>query len=220
MLESDFEEGKKETINYPGDVTSAVDLSNTEWSDSDDESVDTPSTRPQQQIHTVSISSHSFSTYKAVLTWIITKKIVFAPLRLVKADASANDGTSSPAKRRKVSRTSPSDNTQPPVSAKSVYRLAHLLDLRDLQAEAIKDFKSKLTVDNVADQLFSSTSASYDEVRAAAAGVTAANWDQVGETEAMKKKVAEIEADEVGRGTPIMLAVAQAFAALEKTARA
>ncbi|GAA5856714.1 hypothetical protein JCM8547_008804 [Rhodosporidiobolus lusitaniae] len=51
-----------------------------------------------------------------------------------------------------------------PVSPKSVYRLAHLLDLPALLSLALVTFRSQLTVSNAAIELFSETAACYDEI--------------------------------------------------------
>ncbi|GAA5856756.1 hypothetical protein JCM8547_008825 [Rhodosporidiobolus lusitaniae] len=51
------------------------------------------------------------------------------------------------------------------VSPKSVYRLAHLLELPQLASLALADFQVQLTVHNAASELFSETSGCYDELR-------------------------------------------------------
>ena len=66
-----------------------------------------------------------------------------------------------------------------PVSPKSVYRLATLLKLEHLQALALDAFKERLTVANVAEELFGDAAVQFEEIKAVAMGFATANWAAV-----------------------------------------
>ncbi|GAA5975867.1 hypothetical protein JCM11641_002825 [Rhodosporidiobolus odoratus] len=66
---------------------------------------------------------------------------------------------------RSTSKTAPPPAAKlQPVSPKSVHRSAHLLELPDLSALALANFSSQLTVNNAVVELFSDTTAYYDQV--------------------------------------------------------
>ncbi len=215
QLESGFAEAVRKVVTYPGDTVEPDSASTLAFSDSDDEAAtsaaEAPS-KPEAKVHTVEVRAHSFTTYHAVWVWILTKRIEFAQLGSYSAPASP-DAASFPlalqpaAKRRK---TDAAPTATPAASPKSVYRLAHLLELDKLKHEALEAFKDRLRVANATDQLFSSTSASYDEVRTAAAQFVTRHWAEVSQTEAMKVKIAQIAAGELDHSARIVMALAQA----------
>lgn len=217
QLESGFRESISEVVRYPGQIARLdTDVGST-WSESDEEldaSV-APPARPQTKVHTIEVTDHAFSTYHALIIWIHTGDITFGPLRPASAAAprSMTSDCPPPAKRAKKDATGTATPSTPPaVSPRSIYRLAHLLELGTLQADVLEAFASSLTVVNAADQLFSPTSVAYDEVRAAAVGFVAKNWDAVAKTEAMTAKLAQVEADEIEGGGLIMVALAKVLA--------
>lgn len=120
-----------------------------------------------------------------------------------------------PARSHPIDR--PPHRAPPPVSPKSVFRLAHLLDLPALQALALAAFRARLTVGNVAAQLFSSTADLHDDVRAAAAEFAAAHWSRVQGTDEMRRVMAKVAAREVDQSGVAMQALAKA--ALAQAAR-
>lgn len=222
QLDSDFAEAIPTTITYPGDTTELDPGLELDFSDSDYEGPAHNSVaplKPQSKVHTIRVTNHSFTTYYAVWVWITTKQIIFAPLVPNLADSSSATSQTAP-KRRKVDATAAATPpaAPPAVSPKSVYRLAHLLELDSLRGKALEAFKASLTVANATDQLFSSTSGSYDEVRAVAAEFVTERWDEVGKTAGMKARLAQVEAGELGHLAPVVLALAQA--ALAKASKA
>lgn len=66
-----------------------------------------------------------------------------------------------------------------PASPKSTYRLAHLLRLDDLKAEALDFFEQGLTVEGAARKFFSSMAAKYPEIQESVVRYVAEHWAQV-----------------------------------------
>ncbi len=214
MLDSGFAESQAEIVTYSGSATSARATVEPDWIDSDEEEPPQAPLKPQQRVHTIEITDHAFNTYHAVWIWILTKQIHFKPLNPSPALAlvgTSNQFCSPPdPKRPKMTNAATSILGPPPVSPKSVFRLAHLLGLQPLTVKALGAFKSGLTVDNAARQLFSSTAVEYDEVRVAAAEFAAANWVRVEKTAGMMEMMQKVDVGEVDCGGVVMKALAKA----------
>lgn len=195
----------------PGAVTAkSVVQQEVDWSDSDDDGDPVGRPTPQEPGHryrSINVTAHAYRTYQATWVWIVSGFITFAQLH------SRHDGHSNPEASSALPPSSELFRPPPAVSPKSVYRLAHFLELATLRDEALDAFKTGLTVDNVAHQLFSSTSDSYDEIRSAAATFAADHWDDVEGTERMKEMMAKVDAREVDHGGVVMKAVAEALVA-------
>lgn len=67
----------------------------------------------------------------------------------------------------------------PPVSPKSVYRLAHLLQREELQRLALDAISTNLTIEGAARELFSPVSIAYAEVKKVLLNCVVKNWDEV-----------------------------------------
>ncbi|KAK4700287.1 hypothetical protein P7C70_g5962, partial [Phenoliferia sp. Uapishka_3] len=124
--------------------------------------------------HEVEIMESSFITYKAVLCWLYTGFIDFAPL---------SSTFSNNIRRAKALFTmTQRDLALPtPASPKSIYRLSHLLELPKLQELALQAIKSQLTDDNVLEELFSETSGTFDEVMELSISFVIANREKIRE---------------------------------------
>ncbi|GAA5850704.1 hypothetical protein JCM8547_009063 [Rhodosporidiobolus lusitaniae] len=85
----------------------------------------------------------------------------------------------------------------PPVSPKSVYRLAHLLELPALSALALANLKSQLGSVNAAAELYSDMAMAYDAGKALAMDKVVEGWKEVKESEALRK-VEKARRGEVG----------------------
>ncbi|KWU41117.1 hypothetical protein RHOSPDRAFT_23601, partial [Rhodotorula sp. JG-1b] len=85
------------------------------------------------------------------------------------------------------SRYIPESETSLPASPKSVYRLAHLLELDELQEIALNNFRSQLTVHNAATELFSDVASAYPALRDIALDFILENWTDVRASSAWKK---------------------------------
>ncbi|SCV69405.1 BQ2448_2425 [Microbotryum intermedium] len=73
------------------------------------------------------------------------------------------------------------------VCPRSVYRLADYLHLKPLRELAFDDIKEKITVDNVAVELFSSFTEAYEEVHKFELDFCVRNWVKIKFTPAMKE---------------------------------
>ncbi|GAA5895030.1 hypothetical protein JCM5296_000941 [Sporobolomyces johnsonii] len=135
---------------------------------------------------TVTIVDTAYTTYLAVLVWIATGYIRFAPLRSkFKSDTEADKQARATELARMVSE---GDSQLPtPVSPKSIYRLAHLLEIPDLVQLAVDNFKSQLSPSNVAYELYGDVSCAYEAIRDAALEYAVGNWTEVSKAEGTRE---------------------------------
>ncbi|GAA5855134.1 hypothetical protein JCM8547_002394 [Rhodosporidiobolus lusitaniae] len=89
-----------------------------------------------------------------------------------------------------------------PVSPKSVYRFASLLEVSDLKRLTLSKYTSRLTFDNVAHELFDDAAIKYFELRKAALGFVRKNWEEVRELDSWKARVEQVGAGAVPGATP------------------
>lgn len=146
------------------------------------------STRPFRRID---ITGEAYTTYRAVLCYLQTGHITFAPLR--SNFRFLLDPISS---RRQAIETLHFDPTHPvPASPKSVYRLAGFLLLPDLAALALASLKSQLTTSNIAYELHGDVAAVHDEVAEMELDFATSNWKKAGKSAAMQqvRKIAKGE---------------------------
>ncbi|KAF7789951.1 hypothetical protein EIP86_000899 [Pleurotus ostreatoroseus] len=96
--------------------------------------------------HNIVVPNVAANTWRALVYYIYTGKISFAPLR--------SKGISS---RKNFIRNYHKIRTglPTPVSPKSVYRLAHMYELEDLKKLAERDIKAKISAQNVVAEAFS-----------------------------------------------------------------
>ncbi|KAF8636008.1 hypothetical protein AX15_000169 [Amanita polypyramis BW_CC] len=162
----------------------------------------------------VVVRDTAYATYRAVLYYLYTDFIVFAPLSSSFAQLDSTSTTSSSdvsintadaqgygytakksgrAAPAAVSRkewikewclTNPDKPT--PCSAKAVYRLADRLGLLDLKDRAAQYIYKSLTVDNIASEVFSPFSATYDEIRKVLVDYFLSHWHDIRNSDAMK----------------------------------
>ncbi|GAA5877505.1 hypothetical protein JCM1840_003875 [Sporobolomyces johnsonii] len=190
LLDSDFPEATKRTakqhlVESLGKAVPKAKPDTADFDDSDDEkdraipSISPPA-RPCEDLeyHEVKITQTAYTTYKAVLIWIQTAHISFAPIRstvprlgfpLLVDAASPSESLASPCR--------------PSPSPKSVYRLAHLLDLPPLRQLALSALARQLTPDTVLVELFGDVASAYDEVRQLELEFARAHWRDVVQTE-------------------------------------
>ncbi|GAA5908888.1 hypothetical protein JCM6882_005475 [Rhodosporidiobolus microsporus] len=149
---------------------------------------------------TVTVTKTSYATYLAVVCWLQSGHIAFAPLASTFLSTEVSEGEAFVSRKKSISSSSTAHIVDCasllPVSPKSVYRLSHLLDLPSLSSLALSNFSSQLTVSNAAHELFSETSGCYNEVWNAVVEFIARYSDKVRGTERWK------EAEErAGKGT-------------------
>ncbi|ORY46704.1 hypothetical protein BCR35DRAFT_356247 [Leucosporidium creatinivorum] len=144
--------------------------------------------------HEVVLPQACYTTFETVLAYITTGYVDFAPLS---ATRSAEKRSSSRAKHL-------ADKPFLPLRAspKSVYRLAHLLELPDLAALALAEIERQLTAESVAAVLFSDVSLCYDAVKDLALEYAVRKWSEVQKSAGMhevQKQVESNKAPEYGK---------------------
>ncbi|GAA5997864.1 uncharacterized protein JCM10292_006868 [Rhodotorula paludigena] len=161
-------------------------------------------TRPliPRNMRVVPITGTSYRTFRAFLAWTYTGTVEFAPLTssFLSASSSSSSSTTSAAKRRRqalapLSSLHPSRPT--PVSPKSLYRLAHFLDIPSLQSLALSALAERLTVEGVAAELFArpALGEAYDEVLDYEVDFARENWEEVKVSRAMKDASRRMKVD-------------------------
>ncbi|BGP13225.1 hypothetical protein JCM10213_005005 [Rhodosporidiobolus nylandii] len=137
---------------------------------------------------TVSIFDTSFTTYRAVLVWLASQHIDFAPLRSSFHAIGEPLSSASTLRAAGLHRTASRDSLLPqPASPKSVYRLAHLLELPTLSSLAIENLRSQLTPQNAAYELYSDAATCYPALRDVVLDYVVENWQQVKKEKATKE---------------------------------
>ncbi|KAI9573542.1 hypothetical protein HD554DRAFT_2202227 [Boletus coccyginus] len=159
----------------------------------------------------VVVGDVAYATYKAVLYYIYTDVIVFAPLsssftaaasskRLTATTApsdsqsSLHDGAKAPAhidrptsRREWIKKWQQSRPGRPaPCSAKAVYRLADKLGLLELRERAYQHIQKSLTVENIPFEVFSPFSATFAEVRKIQVNYFLEHWSEIRASETMR----------------------------------
>ncbi|GAA5849578.1 hypothetical protein JCM8547_000503 [Rhodosporidiobolus lusitaniae] len=141
----------------------------------------------------------AFSTYCAALLHLQTGYISFLPL---------SSSSSSEERTERLDKAVAENPSLPlPVSPKSVYRLAHLLSLDDLQYLALIAFEDSLSVENAAKELFSDISIAYDELRKVILRFIETNWNEVKKTATWTEQLAKIQAEEMPEAAPVLVEV-------------
>ena len=101
------------------------------------------------RIQYVTVKDAPFRTFWALLHWISTAQVEFAPLRSAQV-----------ASRAAVERSA--------CSPKSMYMLSHLYRIAELQQLALADFREQLNIDNVLQEMYTETCLTYSELEDAA----------------------------------------------------
>ncbi|BGP49013.1 hypothetical protein JCM10450v2_004892 [Rhodotorula kratochvilovae] len=155
----------------------------------------------------ITVKHAAYSTYCAVLRYLATGLIRFAPL----TSSCLPSNPSAPRTRRGyISDLSLSgiDPSALLVSPKSVYRLAHLLQLDDLQRAALAAFKGSLSPTNAAAELFDNALVLYDEWRNVALAFVVHHFDEINEAPSWIEMMERIERDEVPGAAGILVKLA------------
>lgn len=133
--------------------------------------------------HEIIVRESSYTTYSAVIVWVQSQYISFAPLSSTFA---------SPVEEH-LNHLSTFTQDEPllplPSSPKSIYRLAHLLELDNLRYLALESFKNQLTVENPAVELVSDFSRFYYEAQKIVMDFVFDNWEEVKTSEGMNGRV-------------------------------
>jgi hypothetical protein len=151
--------------------------------------------------HEVVVTDAAYSTYRVVLGFLEGGGLPFLPLSSSFPLAESNETRTDflEAEYQLYPRL------PLPVSCKSVYRLASRLEIPDLKARVLEAFFCRLTVDNVAHELFVGTE--EGELRKAVVKFIKEHAEEVRRTPSWKEKVAEVEAGKIEGTAPILLAL-------------
>lgn len=160
----------------------------------------------------VVVKDVAYATYRAVLYYLYTDRIRFAPLSssFLSSSSSGTGNTETPndsqASLGSTTRTGPGEVLsgassrrewiqdwvrgnpgQPlPCSAKAVYRLADKLGLAELKSRAYDHITKSLTVENVPYEVFSTFSATFEVVRKVEVKYFLDHWTEIRGSDAMR----------------------------------
>jgi hypothetical protein len=162
----------------------------------------------------VFIRDVAYATYKAVLYYIYTDVVVFAPISSsfistaqkrsptimstaqAPSDSQSNlldvpkagSSTETPTSRREwIRKWQQSHPGRPsPCSAKAVYRLADKLGLLDLKERAYQHIQKSFTVDNIPYEVFSPFSATFSDIRKIQVNFFLEHWGDIRSSDAMR----------------------------------
>lgn len=195
-----------------------------DWEDSDDETdaflverdwMDCTSTKQDTaefDYQQIEVRETAYSTMCAVLLYLQTGHVKFAPPR--SSHALSPDELVTKRKASHARSLDDSPTLPPPVSPKSVYRLAHLLERDELQKVALDSFASCLSISGAADELFSPVSLAYDQLRKVIVDFVVKSWKEVKATEAWQAARAKVTSAPSEGAAQVMFDV---FAAIENT---
>ncbi|TKA52490.1 hypothetical protein B0A53_04866 [Rhodotorula sp. CCFEE 5036] len=188
-----------------------------DWHDSDDETDDFLVERDWSgrktakhdstdlEYQQIDVRETAYSTMNAVLVYLMTGHIDFAPLNSL-LETRSHDGTSS--RRTFLDRyISIHPTLPPPVSPKSVYRLAHLLQREELQQLALDALTTSLTPKGAAHELFSPVSIAYADVRNTVIDYVIKNWEEVQASESWNEMSEKAMAGEIEGAAQISFAL-------------
>ncbi|GAA5859873.1 hypothetical protein JCM1840_001775 [Sporobolomyces johnsonii] len=154
---------------------------------------------------TIPITGTMYKTYRAFVCWLYTSQLKFAPLtstflRTPSSEADLPSSSSGPAptatssllsaRRARRAALSPLEliypSSPPAVSPKSLYRLAHFLQIPALQSLCVSALLEKLTVDTVPQEMLGNFAEVYPEVWDAELQWTRERWKKVKGGEGMR----------------------------------
>jgi hypothetical protein len=160
---------------------------------------------------TVTVLDTAYTTYFAVLVWLNSRHISFAPLlsQHRRRGLSRQDSLAFHLSKIVNLRLDADPLLPPPSSPKSIYRLAHLLELDDLASLALDNLRSQLVPQNAAYELYSNVATCYSAVRDVVLDYVVEHWEKVKGAQAtkeMKGKALAGELDAGAAGTAMLLA--------------
>ncbi|BGP32870.1 hypothetical protein JCM10296v2_004655 [Rhodotorula toruloides] len=154
----------------------------------------------------IKITQTAFTTYRAVLAYLRTGYIAFAPLTssLRQSECAPEDAVA--ARRAVIASAVSSQPELPyPASPKSVYRLAHLLELEELQEKCLGHLRTSLTPACVPYELFDEVAVLYPPWRAIVTVFATENWHEVKKTSAWAEVAWQVAAGSLSGSAAIML---------------
>lgn len=180
LLSTGFKEGEKVTVKSPLKSDKPIEAT---FDDSDEE-MDEAEPAPKSSgatfhcptpFHEILVEGTSYCTYRAVLLWLATDHISLAPLT---STLLGPDSSREAVRKARALSASFDFGLPPPVSCKSVYRLARFLSLPSLTELALVDYKSKLSASTIGYELVSDDIGIFDELSGAVVDYAARNWNR------------------------------------------
>jgi len=156
---------------------------------------------------TITICETAYSTYFTALLWTGTGNVRFALLRS-SFEFSPNAATPVINARRDWLTIANDQYTHAlplPCSPKSLYRLAHLLELDGLAQLALENFSTQLSINTVAHELFTDIASTYPALRDVAVAYAVRNWKEVAKSRALEKVKERADSGELDSG--LLLAI-------------
>ncbi|KIO03982.1 hypothetical protein M404DRAFT_26602 [Pisolithus tinctorius Marx 270] len=166
--------------------------------DDSDDPVSETSGKPPNFLRKICVKDVAFKTWKALVFYIYTGHISFAPLR------------SQPLISTHIHH-GPTDYA-PMCSPKSMYRLADKYDLKALKEQARTDIQSKITAQNVVPELFSTFASRYPDVRNLLTKIYVAHCDHPNVTTAMPVWIGKVVRGELPHAEEALNAILRALA--------
>uniref|UniRef100_A0A0K3CBT6 FGENESH: predicted gene_3.414 protein n=1 Tax=Rhodotorula toruloides TaxID=5286 RepID=A0A0K3CBT6_RHOTO len=151
----------------------------------------------------IRITKTAFTTYRAVLAYLRTGHIAFAPL----SSSFSIDADSEHTTRRQFIESAAASHGERPylTSSKSTFRLASRLELEDLQSLCLASMSADLTPETAPHELFSDVSVAHASWRNTIIDFVVKHWVKVRATDAWKEVQGKVDADEVPGAAPIMM---------------
>ncbi|KAJ3513573.1 hypothetical protein NLJ89_g2872 [Agrocybe chaxingu] len=160
----------------------------------------------------IEVKDVAYTTYLAMLYYIYTDNVVFAPLSssflsapghtsnpsLESLSSTQIEGSQAPGSKFLLHELSHSRSEwirewvianpgrPAPCSAKSMYRIADRLDLSELKERAAQHIIKSLTVDNIAFEIFSPFAAKFESIRKIEVDFFLSHWHDIRTSDAMK----------------------------------
>lgn len=165
------------------DGTTSKDTIPFEDSDDEHDSISDEAIQPEK-IYRIYESQTSYKTYRAFVFFLETGTVKFSSL---KSSIPLSGSDTMVGRPEQVPEGSP----------KSLYRLAHFLDIKSLRKLALENFCSQLTTENVVQEIFSQASIVYTELNEVAFKFAKGNLTKVLRSEGKKKLVARFFEDDL-----------------------
>ena len=144
----------------------------------------------------IQISDAACTTYKAVLTYLQFNHIRFAPL--TSSFEPLPEDMRHLARLDYLSKHKLDDPLLPyPASPKSIYRLAHSLDLSSLSKLALSNYSSQLSPCNVAFEMMDPIIDEHEQVCQVLVDYLVKNWNEIVKDGNFKELLEKVKKDEV-----------------------
>ncbi|EPS98894.1 hypothetical protein FOMPIDRAFT_1125538, partial [Fomitopsis schrenkii] len=156
--------------------------------------------RIDRTMPTTIVTGVAASTWEAFLFYLYTGVIVFAPL------TSAGEEARKAFKARYRSRN---PHRPVPCSCKSIYRLAHQLDMADLEDLALKEIDSQLSVRNIVTEIFTKFTSRYDRVKAVEMHFLKQHWDEIKGSRQVAEMLMKVTSGRYPHTAPILTEIWQ-----------